>query len=131
MRRPEFADACTGTQRQRRVGERDIARLIMGLVRLFLALVVAISVAFPAASQDWSYGNGFYAACKDAVVPPAKSPEWAGIACLSYVKGLHDMAGFMWSSGRIRPEVCPPSGRCSNGGVRTPGPLGAKSRECF
>jgi hypothetical protein len=32
---------------------------IMGLVRMFLALVVAISVAFPAASQDWSYGNGF------------------------------------------------------------------------
>ena len=82
----------------------------MELMRLLLALVVAVSVAFPAASQDWSYGNGFYAACKDAVVPPAKSPEWAGIACLSYVKGLHDMAGFMWSSGRIRPEVCPPSG---------------------
>ena len=80
--------------------------------------MVAVGAAFPAASQDWSYGNGFYAACKDAVVPPAKSPEWAGIACLSYVKGLHDMAGFMWSSGRIRPEVCPPERRIDKSALR-------------
>jgi hypothetical protein len=82
----------------------------MGLVRLCLALAVAFSLAFPAASQDWSYGNGFYASCSEVVAPTGAKPNWPGIACLGYVKGLHDMAGFMWSSGRIRPEVCPPSG---------------------
>lgn len=79
----------------------------MGLVRLFLALVLATSVAFPAASQDWSYGNDFYASCSESVAPTARNAEWR-FACFAYVKGIHDMAVFM--SGRIRPEVCPPDG---------------------
>ena len=45
-------------------------------------------------------GNGFYAKCAN--------PEDINKAlCPAYVAGLHDMAGYLWASGRVRAEVCP------------------------
>jgi hypothetical protein len=62
----------------------------MVLVRLFLALVVAVCVTRPAATEDVARGNNFYTLCSDAVGPTADR-----LVCLAYVKGLYDMAGYL------------------------------------
>jgi hypothetical protein len=89
-------------QREREVQAAAGVR-VLSVKRWWLAAVLSSMAVLPAAAQNMSYGNGFYAYCQDA-------REWAQLTCVAYVKGLHDMAGFLWSSGRIRPEVCPPDG---------------------
>jgi hypothetical protein len=67
-----------------------------------LAAVLGMSGPMPVAAQSIRDGNGFLSTCEDAnAVSKA--------ACLGYVGGLHDMGGYLWQSGRVRPEVCPPS----------------------
>jgi hypothetical protein len=60
----------------------------MGLVRLCLALAVAFSLAFPAASQDWSYGNGFYASCSEVVAPPRQKARAHRCAVMGSCLGI-------------------------------------------
>src|SRR5882757_4918762 len=78
----------------------------MRLVRMFLALVVAGSVAHPVMSEDVARGNRFYALCGDAVGQTAKPDR---IVCLAYVKGLYDMAGYLQPASKAG-LVCAPDG---------------------
>lgn len=75
--------------------------------RLHLLLVMAgimMVTAAHAQRDNFSIGNGFYSFCSSA------SEEWQHSACLAYTKGLHDMAGFLWARGRVKPEICLPQG---------------------
>ena len=72
-------------------------------MRSWIALIATIVLVppTPSAAQHIRDGNGFLSNCE-------APKDFGRVGCLAYVIGMHDMAGFLWQSGRVIPEVCPP-----------------------
>jgi len=67
---------------------------VLSVMRWWLVPVLSLSVALPAASEDFGHGNGFHRYCSD-FAPTTKSAEWGRLVCVSYLRGLLDMATYL------------------------------------
>lgn len=71
-------------------------------MRWWILLLASTAISPSAWSQEIVTGKGFLARCSGAT-------EWQRIACLSYVMGLHDMAGYLKPTDKFG-LVCAPQG---------------------